>query len=159
MKNKFLASILSILIILFISGLAIPVLAAGPSGSTGGNVGPSGSTGGNIGPSGSTGGNAGPAVNIPIRIDNPFKCGNSNGCELKDLLLAIVDNLVMPIGGTLCILAFIFAGFQYVLAQGNPERIKQAHRTLLYAAIGTALLLGAKVFAKVIENTINNLHA
>ena len=68
-----------------------------------------------------------------------------------------MDDIVLPVGAILCMLAFIYAGFKYVMAQGNATAISEANRTLLYAAIGTAVLLGSWVFATAICNTIHQL--
>ncbi|MBI1974397.1 MAG: hypothetical protein HYS51_00855 [Candidatus Zambryskibacteria bacterium] len=95
--------------------------------------------------------NPGPGTNgIHIKLDNPFGGGNS----LFALLQTIINDILLPIGGVLAILAFIYSGFLYVTAQGNETKIKKAHQALLYTAIGTALLLGAWVFANAICGTI-----
>lgn len=90
---------------------------------------------------------------IEIRIPNPF----AHGDTVQGLFRAIIDNVVLPIGGVLAVMAFIFSGFLYVMAQGNPEKIKKAHNALLYTAIGTAILLGAWVISNVITTTIKQL--
>lgn len=127
--------------IYFLLMTTIPVFAAQPGGA--------GSSGG---PGGS--GQSSPQVNsINFEFPNPFKTGNN----LYDLLKNIVEKVIIPIGGVLCVLAFIYAGFRYVWARGKPTAIQEANRALLYAAIGTAVLLGAWVISKVIENTIGAL--
>ena len=88
-----------------------------------------------------------------VTLDNPFSGGNS----LFSLLRAIIDGIVLPIGGVLAVLAFVYSGFLYVTAQGNESKLKTAHKALLYTSVGTAVLLGSWVIAKVIENTINQL--
>ena len=88
-----------------------------------------------------------------VTLDNPFRGGDS----LFTLLRTIIDNIILPIGGVLAVLAFVYSGFLYVTAQGNETKLATAHKALLYTAIGTAVLLGSWVIAKVIENTINSL--
>lgn len=88
-----------------------------------------------------------------ITLENPLNTGNS----LFALLRAIIDKIILPIGGVLAVLSFIYSGFLYVTAQGNEAKLKTAHKALLYTSIGTAVLLGSWVIAKVIENTINQL--
>lgn len=105
-------------------------------------------TGGGNPPTG--GGNP---VNLGITLDNPFKSGDS----LTGLLDNIFNGIVFPIGGILAVLAFIYSGFLYVTAQGNESKIKTAHTALLYTAIGTAVLLGARVISEVIGGTIDQL--
>ncbi len=87
------------------------------------------------------------------KISNPF----SGGDTLFALLRTIINDILMPIGGVLAVLAFIYSGFLYVTAQGNETKIKTAHTALLYTAIGTAVLLGSWVLATVICNTIGQL--
>lgn len=102
------------------------------------------------GNSGTTGGNpTQPSGKLP----NPFKYGDS----LYTLLEKVITDILLPIGGVLATLAFIYAGFKYVMAQGSQTKIAEAHRTLLYAAIGTAVLMGAWTIAKVIQNTLNSV--
>ena len=88
-----------------------------------------------------------------IQFDNPFRVGDT----LYDLVSTIVNDIILPVGGVVAVIAFIFSGFLYVTAQGNETKLKKANQALLNTAIGTALLLGAWVFALVIKNTIDKL--
>ncbi|CAN5137909.1 hypothetical protein BH11PAT3_BH11PAT3_3480 [soil metagenome] len=90
---------------------------------------------------------------ISGEIVNPFKLGGN----LIDFFMAILNNIILPIGGIIAVLAFIWAGFLYVTAQGNPTQISKAHSALLHSAIGTALLVGSGAVALIIQNTINQL--
>lgn len=92
-----------------------------------------------------------PAVNV--NLPNPFSGDNS----LFDLLRKVINDILLPIGGVLAVLAFIYSGFLYVTAQGNEAKLKIAHKALLYTAIGTAVLLGSWVISQVIKNTIDQL--
>jgi hypothetical protein len=105
-------------------------------------------TGGGNPPTG--GGNPNP---ISINFPNPFSGGDS----LFGLLRTIVNNIILPIGGVVAVLAFIYAGFLYVTAQGNESKLATAHKALLYTSIGTAVLLGSWVLANAICSTINQL--
>lgn len=86
-------------------------------------------------------------------LENPFR----NADTLDELLNLILNDIVLPIGGILAVLAFIYSGFLYVTAQGNESKLAKAHSALLYTAIGTAVLLGAAVIASVIGNTVEQL--
>lgn len=94
-----------------------------------------------------------PNIRVKVTLQNPFSKGDS----LFALLETIINEILLPIGGVLAVLAFIYSGFLYVTAQGNETKIKDAHKALLFTAIGTAVLLGSWAIAKVIENTINQL--
>jgi type IV secretory pathway VirB2 component (pilin) len=93
-------------------------------------------------------------ISTNIKFENPFA---GSGTSLFDFLKTIIDKILLPIGGILAVLAFIYSGFLYVVAQGDESKIKTAHKALLYSAIGTAVLLGSWTIATVVENTINQL--
>jgi hypothetical protein len=63
----------------------------------------------------------------------------------------------MPIGAVLCVMWIIYAGFKYVTAQGNEKKVSEAHKTLLWALVGTGVLLGAAGISRVIENTVRSV--
>jgi len=94
---------------------------------------------------------------VVITLNNPFNCGGVTPCTLFTLFEAIIDDIILPIGGVLAVLAFIYTGFLYVTAQGKETKLLTAHKALLYTSVGTAILLGSWVIAQVIENTINKL--
>ena len=84
-------------------------------------------------------------------IQNPIKSATLQAFIADILAIAV------KIGAVIAVMFFIYAGFLYIKAQGNEEKISEAHRTLLWTAIGTAVLLGAQVLATVISGTVNQL--
>jgi hypothetical protein len=86
-----------------------------------------------------------------IKIPNPFRTGGS----LLDFFMAIVNGIIIPIGQIVAVCAFIYTGFLFVTAQGSDSKLKDAKSAFLNSVIGTAILLGAWVIARVIEGTIN----
>ncbi len=83
-----------------------------------------------------------------IGIQNPIKA-NSVG----EILTLAVD-LALFVGVILAVLAFIFIGFKFVMAQGSDTKLAEAKKWLLYAIIGTAILIGAKLIVAIITNTL-----
>ena len=106
----------------------------------------------------STGSGTNPPSGGPIVIDirNPTR---GVGDDLISLLNAILNKVVMPIATVMVVLWIIWAGFSYVLAQGNPAKIEQAHQRLLWSLIGAGILLGAAAISIVVQNTIKALVA
>ena len=86
-----------------------------------------------------------------IQIENPLSVGN----KLTDIIVAVLNNVVMPIAAVAVVLYIIFAGFKYVSARGNPAKIQSAHQNLLWALVGTGILLGAAGISSVLQNTVN----
>lgn len=103
----------------------------------------SGGGGGTSGSGGNTSG--GLAVNNPLRYT-----------DLQSFLYALLD-LVLLIGYIVAVFFIIFSGFKFVMAQGNPGEISKARNMLMWTVIGTAVLIGAKVIATVIQATVEAL--
>jgi hypothetical protein len=103
----------------------------------------------------------GPIRNQPSNQDNRSAgvlhnpIGTKSG-TLNELLDMLLSTLLM-IGSIVIVCAIILAGFKYITAQGDVKQIEAAHQQLFWTAIGAAILLGARIIAAVIENTVRAL--
>jgi type IV secretory pathway VirB2 component (pilin) len=89
---------------------------------------------------------AAPAGQLP----NPLQV-----CSINDILYLAVD-IATYVGVVLAVIFLIYAGFKYVAARGNPEKIKEAHHFLLGVVIGIAILIGASAIVNVIKTTLTS---
>lgn len=87
----------------------------------------------------------------PNTICNPLTAGSFSA------LITSLANIAFAIGFPIAIMFILWSGFLFVSARGNEEQIKTAKKTFTWAIIGTAILLGAKVIAVGIQNTILSL--
>lgn len=88
------------------------------------------------------------------KLENPL--GAAGITDLPSLI-EMVLRFVVDLGTPLVAVAFIWTGLKYVLAQGNPQKLKDAHQTAKFTFIGAALILGAFVITKVITATIGEV--
>ncbi len=110
----------------------------------------------NTNPTGSV--NTTGSTQINVHIENPFVCkGGQADCTLMDFVYAILNNIVMPIAAVFVVLWIIYAGFQFITAQGNEKKIGDAKQNLLWSLIGAGILLGSAAIAEVVKNTIDLL--
>lgn len=79
-----------------------------------------------------------------------------NGITSIGGLLTAILNILLVIAVPVIVFFIIFAGFTYVTAQGNSEKIKTATRSLTYAIIGAVLILGSVALSTVITNIVNS---
>lgn len=84
-------------------------------------------------------------------LENPLRAGS-----LPELL-TIVLKAVVQIGSILLVLALVWVGFLFVMAQGAEEKIRDARGALVWTVIGGMLLLGAKAISEVIQATVQTL--
>ena len=83
-------------------------------------------------------------------LQNPLKGVDS----LADFFYQIA-NFVYSLSYAVIAIFLIWAGFKFVVAQGNEEKLKDAKKTLYYTLIGAAILIGANVLTEVVRTVIN----
>ena len=81
-------------------------------------------------------------------FNNPITFGT-----IPDLLFAIL-NVFIVVALPIVIFFLIYAGFKYVTAQGNPEKIKEASQSLMYAIIGGVIIIGSMAILAIIKNVV-----
>ncbi len=87
------------------------------------------------------------------KLVNPLSVNNF--CDL----IKVVLQAILVIGVPIAVMFLVYVGFKFVLAQGNPEKIKEAQRNFFNTIIGIAIFLGALTIAEVIQSTLSNLGA
>ena len=86
------------------------------------------------------------------RLENPL--GESS--TIPQLIGTIAD-AVFKIGVPVAALFIIYSGLMFVTARGSEDRLKKAKTTFMWTIVGTAVLLGAKVIAAVVKETVKAL--
>ena len=133
-------------LIILISLVSVNLVFAVDAGSTG--LPTAGSTG--VPTAGSTG------IDKPIANQNtptPTLQNPLNASSIQEVILLAVD-LAIYIGTAFAVLVLIFIGFKFVLAQGNPEKLKEARRWFLWVIVGLAILIISKVMVEIVKNTL-----
>ena len=78
---------------------------------------------------------------LAIGITNPISADN-----FADLIIQIVGGVTLIISPVLVIM-FVFSGILYLTSAGNPERINSAKACVVYAIIGTVIVISAEGLA------------
>src|SRR3989344_3069320 len=90
-------------------------------------------------------------ANDPRILPNPLKGDPESITKLLELIL---ENIIIPVGAVIAVLAFIYTGFRYVLAQGRPAELEKVHKMFFGVVIGTLIILGSLVIVKAVDATI-----
>jgi hypothetical protein len=88
---------------------------------------------------------------LKVKINNPLKVAT-----IQDAIKLFMD-AVLKIALPFIVVFFIWSGLSFVLARGNPEKIKTAKNMFLYTIIGTLLILGAWTITNAIIGTVNSI--
>ena len=62
---------------------------------------------------------------------------------------------VLGLVGVVALLLFIYAGFVWMTAKGDAEKIKKSTRIMLYAAIGLFVIFAAYIMVKFVFGVLN----
>ena len=82
------------------------------------------------------------------KIDNPLGTETFEG--LADRIGKVLIDIAIPVA----VIIIIYAGFQYMTANGNAEKISSAHKTLLWTLVGVAVILIGKGFISLVKDLL-----
>lgn len=93
---------------------------------------------------------------MPVLLTNPLAVIENplDFDTIPELLIAILQ-VVTIIAVPIVILCIVLAGFKYVTARGNVEKITEASRALTNALIGSVLIFGSVAIATIIQKLVN----
>ena len=89
-----------------------------------------------------------PLVTEAVSIPNPIEAQS-----FFELLNAIID-FIFTISIPITALMIIIAGFYFITAQGEPEKIQTAKRIIIWALIGFLIVLCAKGLVKLLGEIV-----
>ena len=97
-----------------------------------------------------SGSGAGAGSEGSVGISNPLQNIKSVGA-LVQVVAQIFSYIVVIVG----VIALIWTGLQYILAQGKAEKIKELKKQLMWVVIGIAVVIGARIIISVVINTLS----
>ncbi len=92
-----------------------------------------------------------PPPNSSIALSNPLGTNNST---VEDLLHSIV-NWLITIATPIAVGMILIGAFQMIFAGGNPERFATGRKTILYTAIGYAIIVIGWGMVSIIRDILN----
>ena len=81
-------------------------------------------------------------------LDNPLTFPS-----ITSLLVAILNALIV-ISIPIIVMFIIYAGFMYVTAQGNPEKLQVASKALMYSIIGGVVIVSSVAILAIIRSVV-----
>jgi hypothetical protein len=88
------------------------------------------------------------------KLPNPLGgAGVNTTGDAIDKLTTIVMIIAVPF----VTIMIMYAGFSYITAYGNPEKIKAANKRALWTLVGTLLLFGAATIGNIIIKTVQKI--
>ena len=89
-------------------------------------------------------------TNTPLTLPNPV------GVSTFPQVIANITQFLVYIAIPLTAIMVLVGGFQMITAGGDPEKFSKGRKTLMYAAIGFAIVLLASGIAAIIQNFLGS---
>ena len=80
----------------------------------------------------------------------------TNSDTLVEYVTLILD-AVLKMGGLVVVMLLVYAGFLFVIAQGNDQKLEEAKKSLTWVIVGAAIILGGWAVTEVIINTVDTV--
>jgi heme/copper-type cytochrome/quinol oxidase subunit 4 len=74
--------------------------------------------------------------------------------ESLDEFVVHLVNLAISFSVLIAIVALIIAGFKYILAMGDEEKVESATKSLIFAIVGLVIVFIAPLIVEYITNTL-----
>ncbi len=91
---------------------------------------------------------------IDFTIPNPLKCGDDPTIlPLQDCFTGIIKWLIV-LAVPVTVVMVVIGAYQFLTSAGQPEKISTARKTIIYAAVGFAVILLAQALVYILTDLI-----
>lgn len=80
----------------------------------------------------------------------PVYGASTDVAKIETFIKSVIQILV-TIAGLISAGFFVWGGIGYITSSGNPEALDRSKKTILYSAIGLAVVLGAFILSNVVS--------
>ncbi len=84
-------------------------------------------------------------------VASPIHAATGDVANIETFIKNVILILV-KIAGLVSAGFFVWGGFGYITSSGNPEMLDRSKKTILYSAIGLAVVLGAFVLTNIVTD-------
>ncbi|MCL5675550.1 MAG: pilin [Patescibacteria group bacterium] len=85
-----------------------------------------------------------------LTITNPAFADTAGVSQIQTFIQDVIQVLV-TLAGLVAVAFFVWGGFGYITSSGNPEALDKSKKTIMYSAIGLAIVLGAFVLTNIVS--------
>ncbi len=86
-----------------------------------------------------------------LLLSSPVYAQSADVSKIETFIKSIIQVLV-TLAGLISAGFFVWGGVGYITSSGNPETLDRSKKTILYSAIGLAVVLGAFVLTNIVSD-------
>lgn len=92
-----------------------------------------------------------PTIALAATLDDPLGSGGNINLVIGRLVQALLG-----VVGALALLMFVWGGFQWLTSMGSPDKVKKGKDTLIWAAIGIAIIMMAYTLVRAVVTALQS---
>ncbi|PIP86173.1 hypothetical protein COT86_04195 [Candidatus Collierbacteria bacterium CG10_big_fil_rev_8_21_14_0_10_43_36] len=86
-----------------------------------------------------------------LMFASPVLAASADVTKIETFIKSIIQVLV-TLAGLISVGFFVWGGVGYITSSGSPETLDRSKKTIIYSAIGLAVVLGAFVLTNIISD-------
>lgn len=86
-----------------------------------------------------------------LTLASPVYAQSGDVVKIETFIKSVIQVLV-TLAGLISAGFFVWGGVGYITSSGNPETLDRSKKTILYSAIGLAIVLGAFVLTNIVSD-------
>ena len=90
------------------------------------------------------------AVGI-LFIAEPALAADGDVARVENFIKGVIK-VIAGLAGLIATVFFVIGGFIYITSTGNPEKMDNAKRTLIWSGVGLAITVGAFVLSNIVTD-------
>jgi hypothetical protein len=95
------------------------------------------------------------ALSTPLVLAHPAFAADGGVSQVEGFIRSIIK-VVAGLAGLVAAGFFVVGGFSYITSSGNPERLDKAKQTLIWSAVGLAIVIAAFVISNIVTTLATN---
>ena len=86
---------------------------------------------------------------LSLGVVSPALADSGDVTKIQTFIQSVIQVLV-TLAGLIAAGFFVWGGVGYITSSGNPESLDRSKKTILYSAVGLAIVLGAFVLSNIV---------
>jgi len=83
-------------------------------------------------------------------VATPVFAQTTGGVSQIQTFIQSIIQVMITLAGAISVGFFVWGGFGYITSSGNPEKMDQSKKTIMYSGLGLAIVLGAFVLSSIV---------
>lgn len=84
-------------------------------------------------------------------LTSPVYAASADVTKIETFIKSVIQILV-TLAGLISAGFFVWGGVGYITSSGNPETLDRSKKTILYSAVGLAIVLGSFVLTNIVSD-------